>query len=116
MNINKYLCTGRLTKDPELRALPNGTSVCALRVAVDGLGRQNEPGFIDVTVYGASADSCAQYLKKGAKVAVDGRLEYREWDGKDGKRHDYGVVANTVEFLDSRATDNRSAKPEPVAA
>jgi single-strand DNA-binding protein len=111
MNLNKYLCTGRLTKDPELRALPNGPSVCAIRLAVDGLARKGETGFIDITIYGAGA-----YLRKGATVAVDGRLEYREWDSKYGRRHEYSVVANTVEFLDSRDRDAGSTAREPVAA
>jgi single-strand DNA-binding protein len=98
MNINKYICTGRLTKDPELRALPNGTSVSELRVAVDGMGRNREVGYINVSVFGNGGEAAAKHLVKGWLVAVDGRLEFGEWDSKDGKRHDYSVVGN-VEFL-----------------
>jgi single-strand DNA-binding protein len=98
MNINKYICTGRLTKDPELRALPNGTSVCELRIAVDGMGRSREVGYINVSVFGNGGEAAARHLAKGWLVAVDGRLEFGEWDTEDGKRHDYSVVGN-VEFL-----------------
>ena len=98
MNLNKYICTGRLTKDPELRALPNGTSVCELRVAVDGMGRGQEVGYINVSVFGNGGEAAAKHLAKGWLVAVDGRIEFGEWDTKDGKRRDYTVVGN-VEFL-----------------
>jgi single-strand DNA-binding protein len=98
VNINKYICTGRLTKDPELRELPNGTSVCELRVAVDGMGRSREVGYINVSVFGNGGEAAAKHLTKGWLVAVDGRIEFGEWDAKDGKRHDYSVVGN-VEFL-----------------
>jgi single-strand DNA-binding protein len=112
MNINKYICTGRLTKDPELRALPNGTSVCELRVAVDGMGRGQEVGYINVSVFGNGGEAAARHLSKGWLVAVDGRLEFGEWEGKDGKRHDYTVIGN-VEFLtaprDSQDAEERAA-------
>jgi single-strand DNA-binding protein len=98
MNINKYICTGRLTKDPELRALPNGTSVCELRVAVDGMGRGREVGYINVSVFGNGGEAAARHLTKGWLVAVDGRLEFGEWDTEAGRRHDYSVAGN-VEFL-----------------
>lgn len=98
MNLNKYICTGRLTKDPEVRELPNGTSVCELRLAVDGMARNRETGYVNVSVFGPAGLAAANHLAKGWLVAVDGRLEYAEWDGKDGKRHDYTVVG-FVEFL-----------------
>jgi single-strand DNA-binding protein len=110
VNINKYICTGRLTKDPELRELPNGTSVCELRVAVDGMGRNREVGYINVSVFGNGGEATAKHLTKGWLVAVDGRIEFGEWDTKDGKRHDYAVVGS-VEFLAApRGVE------EPVAA
>ena len=128
MNINKYVCTGRLTKDPELRALPSGTSVCQLRVAVDGMSRNREVGFINVSVYGSGGEAAAKYLSKGWLVAVDGRLEYGEWDAEGTRRHDYQVVGN-VEFLSAprpaqpaeepeqpKAARATSKKQEPVAA
>jgi single-strand DNA-binding protein len=111
VNINKYICTGRLTKDPELRALPDGTSVCELRVAVDGMGRGREVGYINVSVFGNGGEAAARHLTKGWLVAVDGRLEFGEWDTEDGKRHDYSAVGN-VEFLAAP----RGAQEEDQAA
>jgi single-strand DNA-binding protein len=120
MNINKLVCTGRLTKDPELKTLPSGTNVCELRLAVDGMGRSREVGYINVSVFGNSAEAAAKYLSKGWLVAVDGRLEYGEWDSDGTKRHDYSVVGN-VEFLTAPRPVEEEAKParkkrEPVAA
>jgi single-strand DNA-binding protein len=118
-NINKFIGTGRLTRDPELRALPSGTSVCEMRVAVNGMGRSGEVGYIDVSAYGANGEACSRYLSKGSKVGVDGRIEYAEWETDNGKRHSYAVVANTVEFLTPRS-EEESEEPaderEPVAA
>ncbi|MGO8905967.1 MAG: single-stranded DNA-binding protein [Solirubrobacteraceae bacterium] len=121
MNINKIICTGRLTKDPELKALPSGTSVCELRLAVDGMSRNREVGFINVSVFGKAGEAAAEYLSKGWLVAVDGRLEYGEWETDGTKRHDYTVVGN-VEFLTApRPVEEPERKParkkrEPVAA
>lgn len=128
MNINKCICTGRLTKDPQLRALPSGASVCELRLAVDSMGRNREVGYINVSVFGKPGEAAAQYLAKGWLVAVDGRLEYGEWETDAGeRRHDYTVIGN-VEFLtaprpaeDRAEAASESAKParrkrEPVAA
>jgi single-strand DNA-binding protein len=122
MNINKCICTGRLTKDPELRKISEEMSVCQLRLAVDGMGRGREVGFINVSVFGKAGEAAAEYLGKGWLVAVDGRLEYGEWDSEGTKRHDYSVVGN-VEFLTAPrpAEEPEPAKPagkrkEPVAA
>ena len=112
MNVNKYICTGRLTKDPELRALPSGTSVCQLRLAVDNMARGREVGFINVSVYGSGGEAAAKYLSKGWLVAVDGRLEYGEWDAEGTRRHDYQVVGN-VEFL-TAPRGAEALEPEPA--
>jgi len=111
MNINKYVCTGRLTKDPELRKISEEMSVCQLRLAVDQMGRGREVGFLNVSVFGKAGEACAEYLAKGWLVAVDGRLEYGEWETEGGgKRHDYTVVGN-VEFL----TAPRPVEEQPAA-
>jgi single-strand DNA-binding protein len=99
MSVNRYVCTGNLTRDPELRELPSGSTVCALRVAVDAMGRGPEVGYIDVNVFGKPGEAAAAHLGKGWLVAIDGRLEFTTWDAEDGaKRHDYAIVGN-VEFL-----------------
>ena len=99
MSINNYICTGRLTRDPELRALPKGSNVCDLRLAIDGMGRGGEPGFINVAVFGKPGEAAAEHLTKGWLVAVDGRLSFAEWETDGGeKRREHSVVGN-VEFL-----------------
>jgi single-strand DNA-binding protein len=112
-NINRVILTGNLTRDPELRSTPSGTSICKLRIAVntrrkDGSGQWvDKPNYFDVTVWGAQGENCAQYLQKGRPVAIDGRLEWREWDATDGsgKRSAVEVVADTVQFLGGRGDD-----------
>jgi single-strand DNA-binding protein len=112
MNINKYICTGRLTKDPELRAVSEDTKVCQLRLAVDGMGRGREVGYVNVAVFGAGGEAAAKVLSKGWLVAVDGRLEYGEWETEGGeKRHGYSIVGN-VEFL--TAPRPQAEEPEPA--
>jgi single-strand DNA-binding protein len=108
-NINRVVLTGNLTRDPELRHTPSGTSVCSLRVACntrrkDGSGEWvDKPNYFDVTVWGAQGENCATYLSKGRPVAVDGRLEWREFTDKDGnKRQAVEIVADSVQFLGSR--------------
>ena len=108
-NINRVVLTGNLTRDPELRNTPSGTSVCSLRLAVntrrkDAQGQWvDKPNYFDITVWGAQGENCAQYLSKGRPVAVDGRLEWREFTDKDGNnRQAIDVVADSVQFLGSR--------------
>ncbi len=112
MNINKIICSGRLTKAPELKALPSGTSVCELRLAVDGRGRGREVGYVNVSVFGSGGEAAAGYLAKGWLVAIDGRLEYGEWEVEGAERQDYSVVGN-AEFLTSprRIDEPEAAKP-----
>lgn len=109
-NINRVVLVGRLTREPELRALPSGTSVCSLRIACNTSRRDAEgelrekPNFFDVDVYGAAAESVGNYVHRGSRVGVDGRLEWREWETADQqKRQAVSIVADTVQFLDSRA-------------
>jgi single-strand DNA-binding protein len=106
--INRVVLVGRLTRDPELRALPSGVSVCSLRVACNSARRdtegdyQDKPNFFDVSVYGASAENVSRYTRKGSRIAIDGRLEWREWEDHElQKRQAVSVVADTVLFLDS---------------
>ncbi len=109
-NINVVVITGNLTRDPELRSTPGGTSVCKLRVAVNSRRKDGQtgnwvdkPNYFDVTVWGAQGENCANYLSKGRPVAVEGRLDWREWEDKDGnKRQSVEIIANSVQFLGSR--------------
>jgi len=119
-NINRVVLTGNLTRDPELRSTPGGTSVCSLRVACntrrkDASGEWvDKPNYFDVTVWGAQGENCAQYLAKGRPVAVDGRLEWREWEDKEGnKRQSIDIIADSVQFLGSRGDAENGGRFTP---
>jgi single-strand DNA-binding protein len=109
-NINVVVVTGNLTRDPELRHTGGGTPVCSLRIAVNTRRKDSEgnwvdkPNYFDVTVWGAQGENCSTYLSKGRPVAINGRLEWREWEAKDGsgKRQTVEIIADTVQFLGSR--------------
>jgi single-strand DNA-binding protein len=119
-NINRVVITGNLTRDPELRSTPGGTSVCSLRVAVNSRRKESEsgqwvdkPNYFDVTVWGAQGENCAQYLSKGRPVAVDGRLNWREWEAQDGsKRQAVDIIADSVQFLGSRDGAQSNGAPD----
>jgi single-strand DNA-binding protein len=110
-NVNVVVITGNLTRDPELRSTGGGMPVCELRVAVNSRRKDGQtgewvdkPNYFDVTVFGAQGENCANYLSKGRPVAVEGRLDWREWEAKDGsgKRQKVSIIANSVQFLGSR--------------
>jgi single-strand DNA-binding protein len=108
-NINRVIITGNLTRDPELRTLPSGNSVCSLRVACNGRRRnpqtqqwEDVPNYFDVTVWGAQGENCKKYLAKGRPVAIDGRLQWREWGEEGAKRQAVDIVAENVQFLGGR--------------
>ena len=109
-SINRVILVGNLTRDPELRLTPSGTAVCSLRLAVNSRRKDpstgewgEKPNYFDVTVWGNQGESCAQYLSKGRPVAVDGRLDWREYEAKDGsKRQAVEIIADSVQFLGGR--------------
>ena len=108
-DINRVTLVGRLTRDPELRALPSGTSVLNLGLAVNGRQKDqtgnwiDKPNFFDVKVFGNQADALNNHLAKGRRVGVDGRLDWSSWEAQDGtKRSKVEIVAQSVQFLDSR--------------
>ena len=107
MNINRVVLTGNLTRDPELSATGGGLSVCKLGIAVNtrrksGDTWEEKPNFFRVTVFGRQAESCHQYLKKGRAVAIDGRLEWSQWERDGQKRESVDIIADTVQFLGGR--------------
>ena len=121
-NINRVIITGNLTADPELRSLPSGTSVCKLRVACNTRRKDNstgewvdKPNYFDVTVWGAQGENCARYLSKGRPVAIDGRLEWREWEQDGNKRQAIDIIADSVQFLSSPRDDGGGgSSPAPA--
>jgi single-strand DNA-binding protein len=109
-NINRVIVTGNLTRDPELNNLPSGTAVCDLRIAVNGRRKDQQsgdwvdkPNYFNVKVWGPQGENAAKFLAKGRAVAVDGRLDWREWEDQQGnKRQSVDIIADTVQFLGSR--------------
>src|SRR3954447_10739905 len=108
-NINRAIITGNLTRDPELRSLQSGMSVCSLRIATNTRRKDpqsgewvDKPNYFDVTIWGRQGENAAQYLSKGRPVAIDGRLEWREFTDKEGnKRQAVDIIADNVQFLSS---------------
>jgi single-strand DNA-binding protein len=112
-DINRVVLVGRLTKDPELRALPSGQSVSNLRIACNGTRRDADgeyherPHYFDVAVFAGRAETVCRYLHKGSRLAIDGRLEWREWEtAEQQRRQAVSVVAESVEFLDGGAAEH----------
>lgn len=110
MSINRVVLVGNLTRDPELRHTPAGTAVCSLRIAVNSRRKDGatgewveKPNYFGITVWGNQGESAARYLSKGRPVAIDGRLDWSEWEAADGtKRQKVEVVAESVQFLGSK--------------
>ena len=122
-NINRVVLTGNLTADPQLRSLPSGTSVCKLRFAVNTRRKDSatgdyidKPNYFDVVVWGAQGEACARYLAKGRPVAIDGHLEWREWQGDGGdKRQAVEVIADVVQFLGGQRRDDDDGARQAAA-
>ena len=118
-SFNKVILIGNLTRDPDLRTTQNGTAICDLGLAVNRRRRdqsgndQEEVCFVDVAVWGRSAENCAQYLQKGAPVLVEGRLRLEQWEDRNGggRRSRLTVVAEVVQFLGSRIDGERPEEP-----
>jgi single-strand DNA-binding protein len=105
-SINRVVLTGNLTRDPDLRNTTGGLAICSLRLACNTRRKNNDtgqwedkPNYFDVTVFGAQGENCAKFLSKGRPVAVDGRLDWREWESEGGKRQAVQIVAESVQFL-----------------
>lgn len=124
--LNKVILIGRLATDPELRYTPSGTAVTSFRLAVDRRMAPNAQGeketdFIDIVAWQQSAEFAANYLNKGRLVAVEGRLQIRNWVAQDGtKRRSAEVVANDLRSLerprDPNAAPGYDESPHPAAA
>ena len=102
--MNSVNLIGNLTRDPELKATQSDTSVCSMRVAING--RNDQADYVDVTAFGKLAETAAQYLAKGRQVAISGRLSSSEWQTDDGqKRSRVEVIAQDVRFLGAKPQD-----------
>jgi single-strand DNA-binding protein len=108
-SLNKVILIGNLTRDPEVRFTPKGTAVCDLSIAInrkwrdDSGNTQEEVTYVEIAVWGKTAENCGQYLKKGSSACFEGRLQLEAWDDKTTgqKRSKIKVVAEQVQFLSS---------------
>jgi single-strand DNA-binding protein len=129
-NVNRVVLTGNLTRDPELKNTAGGSKICSLRVACNGRRKdgqtgewEDSPNYFDVTVFSTQGENCARYLTKGRAIAVDGRLDWREWETDGVKRQAVQIIAETVQFLGepvaggggSGGGSETSSAPPPVS-
>lgn len=126
-NLNKALLIGRLTKDPEMRYTPSGTAVTNFSIATNRWSsgpegeRKEFTDYHNIVAYNAGkrnlAEIVAQYTRKGALVFVEGRIQTRSWEGQDGqKRRTTEIIANDVQFLDSRSGGGGAGGGDGMAA
>ena len=106
MNLNKAFIVGNITRDPELKSLPNGGNVCNFSVATNRTWTDKSSGkkeqateFHNIVVFGKMADTVAQYMRKGSQILVEGRIQTRSWEGKTGgKQYRTEIVAESIQF------------------
>lgn len=127
-SVNQVILMGNLTRDPEVRQTPNGQSVCSFGLALNRSYKgadgnwQEATDFVDVVAWAQLGERVSQYLHKGSRVLVQGRLQYRSWEQDGQKRSKLDVVANDVTFLDGRDGDGGGASaggssvPAPAAS
>jgi len=120
MSINRVIISGNLTRDPELRRTQAGMDVLTIGMAVNDRRRNPQtgewedcPNFVDVTVFGKRAAALDNILSKGAKVAVEGKLRWSQWERDGQKRSKIEVVADEIELMSGRR-DSGGAPAEPV--
>lgn len=121
MSLNSVNIMGNLTRDPELKNISAGKSVCTLSIANNRIYSKNnekvtEVSYFDVDVWGAVGENCAKYLKKGSGIIVEGRLKQDRWE-KDGKAQSrVRITANSVHFMPKKSDDGSNMKSDPNSA
>lgn len=104
--INQVILMGRLTRDPEMRTTPSGKNVTSFSLAVDRPGNDDSADFFDITAWEKTGELVNQYLSKGRRCLIQGRLSFRSWEQDGQKRSKVEVIANDVTFLDGPNGDN----------
>ena len=120
MSINRVNISGNLTREPELRSTSSGMQVLSFGVAVNDRAKnphtdewEDRPNFIDVTMFGSRAEKLSKYLHKGAKVAIEGKLRYSQWE-KDGQRRSkLEVIAEELEFMSRQDGGQQQMQQQP---
>ena len=113
-DLNSVSLIGRLTADPDVRMTQNGDSVVNIRLAVNARrSGENIPNFFDVTFFGkVGSEVVAKYCGKGSKIGVTGKLQWREWEAKDGtKRQSVSILGNDVSLIDTRKDGQATEAP-----
>ena len=124
MSINRVTVTGNLTRNPELKTTQSGTAVLNIGIAVNDRRKnqltgewEDAPNFFTVVAFGNRAEALAKHLRKGSKIAVDGKLRYRAWEAQDGsKRSTVEIVADDIEFMDPRPQNGAQSPSQPAYA
>lgn len=119
MSINRVMLTGHLTRDPELKQTNSGSAILSLSVAVEDrrFNRQSQSSetytnFINCTLFGKRAQSVAQYLHKGSKIAIEGKLHYSSWESNGQRRSKVDVTVDEIEFMDARQAPKQQSQPQ----
>src|SRR6266436_5826624 len=126
-SFNKVILLGNLTRDPELRYTPSGTPVATFGMAMNrrsgqGDERKEEVCFVDIVVFGREAETASEYLSKGRQALIEGRLQWRSWEGQDGqKRSKHEVIAERIQFMprgrdegmERTSSDQEMERPRP---
>lgn len=112
--LNVVAIMGRLVADPELRTTTNGTNVCTFRIACERSytpkGQQRQADFVDIVAWGKTAEFICKFFQKGSMIAIDGRIQTRHYQGKDGSnRTAVEVLANNISFAGAKASDKPAA-------
>lgn len=124
MSINRVIISGNLTRDPDLRCTQSGMDVLGFSVAVNERRKNSRsgewedcPSFVDCTMFGSRARRVAQYIAKGSKVAIEGKLRWSQWERDGQKRSKLEVVVDEIEFMSGRSEQPYSAPaPAPSAS
>ena len=105
MNFNKVIILGNLTRDPEMKYMPNGKAVTNFSIAINDKYKKGDElvgnvSFFDIVTFDRQAETCNEYLEKGRPVLIEGKLQQRRWEAQDGtKRNKIEIIANSVTFL-----------------
>ncbi len=123
MYLNKVYVLGNLTRDPELKALPNGSKVTQFSLATNRVwkdqagSKQEQVEYHNIVVFGRQAETSAEYLKKGQQVLIEGRIQTRSWDGTDGKKnYRTEIIAESVQFGAKTGGAGASSSYTPTAS
>ena len=116
MSINRVNISGNLTREPEVRTSASGSAIMHFGVAVNDRSKnqstgewEDRPNFIDCTMFGARAESVSRFLRKGAKVAIEGKLRWSQWERNGEKRSKVEVIVDEIEFMSSRGESPQAA-------